>query len=98
MKGKNIITSGSVQSPAAKALTKHLKRQRQEKGLTMREIGDLMNGPHSFVGKVENNERRLDVVEYAKYCLLLGIDAIAGFAIVMEQAKAELEAEQAQRS
>jgi transcriptional regulator with XRE-family HTH domain len=94
MKVKNTVTTGSVSSPAAKVLTQYLKRQRQEQGLTMREIGERMNGPHSFVGKIENNERRIDIVEYAKYCQLLGIDAMVGFQLVMEQVKAEL----AQRS
>lgn len=89
---KNTVTTGSVSCAAAKVLTQYLKRQRQEKGMTMRAIADRMNGPHSFVGKIENNERRLDIVEYAKYCELVGIDAMEGFKLVLAQVQSELAA------
>jgi hypothetical protein len=32
-----------------------------------------MDKPHSYVQKVEQGERRLDVVEYVWYCRILGI-------------------------
>ncbi len=51
-----------------------LRDSRNEKGLTMRRVGQAMNIPHSWIGKVEIGERRLDVVEYVKFCLALGID------------------------
>ncbi|MBY0419386.1 MAG: helix-turn-helix domain-containing protein [Pararheinheimera sp.] len=63
-------------------LTRWLKRQRQEKNHTMRSLSEILGTPHSFVGKVENQERRLDVVEYVRYCAALEIDPMVGLAEV----------------
>jgi transcriptional regulator with XRE-family HTH domain len=53
-----------------------LKNIRQEKGLTMRKMGDLMGTPHSFVGKIEQQGRRLDIAELEIYCNALGVDPV----------------------
>ena len=44
----------------------------------MRQAGDLLGKPHSFVGKTEVGQRRLDVVEFVWYCRCLGFDAVEG--------------------
>ena len=48
----------------------------------MRDLAKRLNVPHSFVGKVEQHERRLDVVEYVQYCEALKISPIKGLSIV----------------
>jgi transcriptional regulator with XRE-family HTH domain len=78
----------SVQSDGNTALTKWLKRQRQEKGHTMRSLSEILGTPHSYIGKVENKERRLDVVEYLQYCQALQIDPNEGLAIALSAAAA----------
>lgn len=55
-----------------------LKQQRSEQGLTMRDLAERLEVPHSFVGKVEQGERRLDVVEYIQYCEALNISPLIG--------------------
>ncbi len=45
-----------------------LKRSREKQGLSLRDLGNQLNKPHSFVHKVEMFERRLDIYEYVKYC------------------------------
>lgn len=50
-----------------------LRTQRQEKKHTMRTLSAILKVPHSFIGKVENNERRLDVSEFIWYCDALGV-------------------------
>lgn len=50
----------------------------------MREVGKLIDKPHSFVGKIESGQRRLDVVEYVWYCNKLGIDPIKGIELICE--------------
>jgi uncharacterized protein YqiB (DUF1249 family) len=50
-----------------------LKDQRQSKELSMRDLGEILEVPHSFIGKIENGERRLDVIEYLQYCEALKI-------------------------
>ena len=59
-----------------------LKAQRESRGLTMRELAARMALPHSFIGKVEQRERRLDVIEYLHYCQALGVSPIEGLLAV----------------
>lgn len=61
-----------------------LKEKRKEKGHTMRTLSQIINTPHSFIGKVENQERRLDVIEYVRYCKALEVDPIEGLKQVLE--------------
>lgn len=70
--------SSSLHSPEYKKLTDWLKKQREAKRLTMRDLGKRMGVSHSFVGKVEQQERRLDLVEYLHYCEAMGVDPIEG--------------------
>lgn len=68
----------TVSSEENGRLTKWLKQQRQERGHTMRSLAQLLGTPHSFIGKIENQERRLDVVEFIRYCKALEIDPMDG--------------------
>lgn len=60
--------TSSVHSLVNKAMASNLKRQRQEAGLTMRDVSDTLGVPHSFVGKIETCERRLSMSELLEYC------------------------------
>ena len=70
---KKTIHSGELEK-----LKTWLRKQREEKGLSMRELAAILDKPHSFVGKVEQGERRLDVIEYVHYCKALGVSPITG--------------------
>ena len=59
-------------------LIKWLKASREEKELSMRDLAKRLDVSHSWVGKIEQGERRLDVLEYMKLCKALGIDACKG--------------------
>lgn len=48
----------------------------------MRELAERMDISHSFVGKVEQRERKLDVIEYLAYCDALGVSPSAGFKVI----------------
>ncbi len=76
--------SSSLHSPEYKKLTDWLKKQREAKGLTMRELGERMGVSHSFIGKIEQQERRLDIVEYLHYCKAIGIDPAEGILILQK--------------
>ena len=43
----------------------------------------------SWVAKVEQKDRRLDVLEYAAYCVALGIDPYEGLRRVLERLPSE---------
>jgi len=68
----------TIYSPEAKRLSSWLREQREAKGLTMRQAGELIQKPHSFIGKIEVGQRRLDVVEFVWYCECLGFDPVEG--------------------
>lgn len=40
----------------------------------MRQLSEIINEPHSYIGKIEQGLRRLDVVELVWYCNYLGVD------------------------
>jgi transcriptional regulator with XRE-family HTH domain len=68
----------SLNSPQNLKLIAWLKQQRSEQGLTMRDLAERLEVAHSFVGKVEQGERRLDVVEYIQYCEALNVSPLIG--------------------
>ncbi len=72
----------TVSSEENSKLTQWLKSKRHEKGHTMRSLAQLLGTPHSFVGKIENQERRLDVVEFMRYCQALEVDPVEGLALL----------------
>ncbi len=48
----------------------------------MRPLAELMDVPHSFIGKVEQGERRLDVIEFMRYCEVLNLSPFEGLKAV----------------
>lgn len=74
--------SKSLHSDEYRKLTDWLKAKRSEEGLSMRELAQIMGVPHSFVGKVEQRERKLDVIEYLHYCKGLGVSPTEGLRVI----------------
>jgi transcriptional regulator with XRE-family HTH domain len=72
----------TVSSAENSRLTQWLKTKRQQRGHTMRSLAEVLGTPHSFISKIENQERRLDVVEFIHYCEALDIDPIEGLALI----------------
>ena len=66
------------------ALQDQLKSQRKSQNLIMHNLVTRMARPHSFIYKVEQGERRLDVVEYIWYCIALNIDPRIGIEVVLD--------------
>lgn len=55
-----------------------LKKARLDRGLTVRQLGELLDEPFQFVSKVEKGQRNLSVHEYVQYCEALGENAQTG--------------------
>ena len=53
-----------------------LAQARADAGLTQRDLAKRMREPHSFIGKIESGERRLDVVEFVAVAKALKLDPI----------------------
>ncbi|OOF14918.1 transcriptional regulator [Salinivibrio sp. MA427] len=68
----------SLNTPQNLKLIAWLKQQRNDQGLTMRDLAERLEVSHSFVGKVEQGERRLDVVEFIQYCKALNVSPLTG--------------------
>ncbi|CAI2477806.1 Predicted transcriptional regulator [Serratia liquefaciens] len=65
----------SVYSTEYQLVIKTLRDSRIEKGITQAKLAEALGRPQSFIAKVENGERKLDVVEFAVIARLLGVDA-----------------------
>ncbi|WP_413502095.1 helix-turn-helix domain-containing protein [Serratia proteamaculans] len=65
----------SVYSTEYQLVIKILRDTRIEKGITQAKLAEALGRPQSFIAKVENGERKLDVVEFALIARLLGVDA-----------------------
>lgn len=57
----------SIKAEAYQAILPILASARREAGLTQAEVAARLGKPQSYISKVEQGERRLDVVEF---CLL----------------------------
>ena len=64
----------AIYSSDGNILCNWLKEQRNNAGLTMKELGSLLDVHHSIIGKIELGERRLDVIEWIQYCEVLNAD------------------------
>ena len=49
-------------------MAKYLKTLREESDLSMRDMSAILGITHSFIGKTEQQGRRLDVGEFICYC------------------------------
>ncbi len=74
--------TASINTNEMRALTNWLKQARQDQNFSIRALAKRMDKPHSFVQKVEQGERRLDVVEYVWYCQKLGINPHDGLLLI----------------
>lgn len=63
------------------------RERRLALGLSMRDLGEIIKEPHSFVQKVEANQRKLDIFQYVQYCEALKIDPAETLKILMNKSK-----------
>ncbi|ECD5449821.1 TPA: helix-turn-helix transcriptional regulator [Salmonella enterica] len=64
----------SVYSDDYQSVISALKQARVRRNITQTAIATALGRPQSFIAKVENGERRLDVVEFIRLAQLLGMD------------------------
>ena len=65
----------SIYSTEHMKLRQLLIQSRLDLGLSQRALAERLNVFHSFVGKVETGDRRLDVFEFVEYCEALNLSA-----------------------
>jgi len=64
-------------------LLEWLRHQRKSQGLTMRDLAKRLKVHHSWIGRIEQGERRLDMVEFARLCTEIGCDPREGLKLIM---------------
>jgi len=62
----------TLHSEAYERFLERLRRARHDADLTQMEVARHLGRPQSFVSKCESGERRVDVVELAKFARLYG--------------------------
>lgn len=76
----------SLYSSKYQRLRRWLKAERKKQpDLTMRSLAERLDIHHSIIGKIEQGERKLDIVEYVEYCEALGVDPIEGIRIIQSK-------------
>ncbi|WP_168381476.1 helix-turn-helix domain-containing protein [Acinetobacter indicus] len=66
----------SIHDPRYKKLIQELISIRESKKVTQVELATSLNKPQSYVAKVENLDRRLDILELTDWLTALGISII----------------------
>jgi len=79
----------STYSTEYTALRSWLKQKREEKGLSLRDVAELVGRHHSVIGKMEQDRRKIDVVEFVEYCLALEIDPKEGLTVIESTIKSK---------
>ncbi|ADM99140.1 MULTISPECIES: helix-turn-helix domain-containing protein [Dickeya] len=64
----------SIYSDEYQLVIKTLREKRIARGITQESLAQAMERPQSFIAKVENGERRLDVVEFIHIARLLSLE------------------------
>lgn len=64
----------SVYSEEYQRVITALKNARKARGITQAQLAEALGKPQSFIAKVENGERRLDVVEFVHLARLVGLE------------------------
>lgn len=75
----------SVYTAEYGALRAELRASRAKAGLTQRQLAERLKVPHSWVAKVENGERRIDLVECGWFFAACGADPLTVLKQVMQQ-------------
>ena len=60
--------------PAYAQMRAQLKAMRLEAELTQVELADGFGRPHTYVHKIESGDRRIDPVEFCRWCLACDAD------------------------
>ena len=77
----------SLRTPGHLALMQVLIDTRKDAGLTQPALANRLKRPQSYIAKIENGERRLDVVEFAELLLAIEVRPEKILDVVIEAVK-----------
>jgi transcriptional regulator with XRE-family HTH domain len=58
---------------------------REKAGVSQRELARRLDRAHSYVGRIETGDRRLDLPEFIEWCELLGADPVEVFQRIVKR-------------
>ncbi len=64
----------NINNPKHKALISWLRSVREERGLSVRDLGKILDEPFQLIHKVEKGRRNLSAYELVQYCEALDIE------------------------
>lgn len=64
-----------------------MKQEREASGLTIRDVAERLGRHHSVIGKMEQDRRRIDLLEFIDYCHVIGADPREGLDIILNSTK-----------
>lgn len=75
----------SIHSSQNDVLRSFLIQMRKKKGLSQRDLADKVQREHSFIARIELGERRLDLIEFWRYCNSCDVDPVKSCQEVMKR-------------
>lgn len=69
-----------------------LKQCRDESGLSLRDVAEVMGRHHSVLGKMEQDRRKIEILEFVRYCQVLGVDPHEGLEVLITSLQDENDA------
>ena len=67
------MTQKTIFNPKYKDMIESLKTLRKKRGISQRELAQLLGTTHCFVGRAETCERRLDILDLINILRALGL-------------------------
>jgi hypothetical protein len=74
----------SQYSPHYQKLRSWLKEQRRRSGYSQREVSEILQRHHSFPGKMEQQRKKIELIEFIKYCQVIGADPHEGIDLLIQ--------------
>lgn len=64
----------STQHPHYELFLAELRSERRARGVTQTQVAEAIGNRQTFVSKIENGDRRLDVIDLLEYLIAIGAD------------------------
>jgi len=61
-----------------------LKQKRALTSLTLRDLAPMIGSHFTTVGKIEQDRKKIEIVEFVKYCQAVGADPHEGLDVVIQ--------------
>lgn len=82
------MVNKSIHNKEYKTVIRLLRNVREERGITQGQLAELLGCSQTVISKIETSERRLDIIELRKICMLLNISFI-DFITLVERSLAD---------